>query len=145
MPVCPPEGDAGTGMAATNSVAVRTGNVSAGTSVFAMIVLEKELSRMHTEIDMVTTPSGSLVAMAHANNCTSDLNAWVSLFREFAEASGMKVDMNALFSTHTRSRVRTAAGFCPTATTPGRTSSPSTRGVRCSCARRRAGSTWRTS
>ena len=77
MPVCPPEGDAGTGMAATNSVAVRTGNVSAGTSVFAMIVLEKELSRVHTEIDMVTTPSGSLVAMAHANNCTSDLNAWV--------------------------------------------------------------------
>ena len=99
VPVCPPEGDAGTGMAATNSVAVRTGNVSAGTSVFAMIVLEKELSRVHTEIDMVTTPSGSLVAMAHANNCTSDLNAWVSLFREFAEASGMKVDMNALFST----------------------------------------------
>ena len=81
IPVCPPEGDAGTGMAATNSVAVRTGNVSAGTSVFAMIVLEKELSKVHTEIDMVTTPSGSLVAMAHANNCTSDLNAWVSLFR----------------------------------------------------------------
>lgn len=75
--VCPPEGDAGTGMIATNSVAERTGNVSAGTSVFAMIVLEKELSRVHTEIDMVTTPNGSLVAMAHANNCTSDLNAWV--------------------------------------------------------------------
>ena len=99
IPVCPPEGDAGTGMAATNSVAVRTGNVSAGTSVFAMIVLEKALSKVHTEIDMVTTPSGSLVAMAHANNCTSDLNAWVSLFREFSEAMGMKVDMNQLFGT----------------------------------------------
>lgn len=99
IPVCPPEGDAGTGMAATNSVAVRTGNVSAGTSVFAMIVLEKELSKVHTEIDMVTTPSGSLVAMAHANNCTSDLNAWVSLFREFSEAMGMKVGMNQLFGT----------------------------------------------
>lgn len=99
IPVCPPEGDAGTGMAATNSVAVRTGNVSAGTSVFAMIVLEKELSKVHMEIDMVTTPSGSLVAMAHANNCTSDLNAWVSLFREFSEAMGMKPDMDQLFGT----------------------------------------------
>ena len=98
IPVCPPEGDAGTGMAATNSVAVRTGNVSAGTSVFAMIVLEKELSRVYTEIDMVTTPSGDLVAMSHANNCTSDLNAWVGLFKEFAESFGMEVDMNQLFS-----------------------------------------------
>ena len=75
IPMCPPEGDAGTGMVATNSVAVRTGNVSAGTSVFAMIVLEKELSRPYKEIDMVTTPSGHLVAMAHSNNCTADLNA----------------------------------------------------------------------
>lgn len=98
IPMCPPEGDAGTGMAATNSVAVRTGNVSAGTSVFAMIVLEKELSKVYTEIDMVTTPSGELVAMSHANNCTSDLNAWVGLFKEFAEAFGMEVDMNSLFS-----------------------------------------------
>ncbi len=98
IPVCPPEGDAGTGMAATNSVAVRTGNVSAGTSVFAMIVLEKELSKVYTEIDMVTTPSGELVAMSHANNCTSDLNAWVGLFKEFAESFGMDVDMNQLFS-----------------------------------------------
>ena len=98
-PVCPPEGDAGTGMAATNSVAVRTGNVSAGTSVFAMIVLEKELSRPYKEIDMVTTPSGHLVAMAHSNNCTSDLNAWVNVFKEFAEAMGMEVDMNKLFGT----------------------------------------------
>lgn len=96
-PVCPPEGDAGTGMTATNSVAQRTGNVSAGTSVFAMIVLEKELSRVHPEIDMVTTPDGSLVAMAHANNCTSDLNAWVSLFKEYTEMIGMEVDMDELF------------------------------------------------
>ncbi len=95
--VCPPEGDAGTGMAATNSVAVRTGNVSAGTSVFAMIVLEKELSKVYPEIDLVTTPDGSLVAMAHCNNCTSDINAWVNIFKEFMETMGMKVDMNQLF------------------------------------------------
>ena len=99
IPMCPPEGDAGTGMVATNSVAVRTGNVSAGTSVFAMIVLEKELSRPYKEIDMVTTPSGHLVAMAHSNNCTSDLNAWVNVFKEFAEAMGMEVDINKLFGT----------------------------------------------
>ena len=99
IPVCPPEGDAGTGMAATNSVAVRTGNVSAGTSVFAMIVLEKALSKPYKEIDMVTTPAGDAVAMAHSNNCTSDLNAWVNVFKEFAEAMGMEVDMNKLFGT----------------------------------------------
>ena len=97
IPMCPPEGDAGTGMVATNSVAVRTGNVSAGTSVFAMIVLEKELSRPYKEIDMVTTPSGHLVAMAHSNNCTSDLNAWVNLFREFAQTFGMEISTNDLF------------------------------------------------
>lgn len=97
-PVCPPEGDAGTGMAATNSVGVRTGNVSAGTSVFAMIVLEKALARVHEEIDMVTTPDGYPVAMVHCNNCTSDLNAWVNLFKEFAESFGMNVDMGKLFS-----------------------------------------------
>lgn len=99
IPFCPPEGDAGTGMAATNSVAVRTGNVSAGTSVFAMIVLEKELSKAYPEIDLVTTPTGNLVAMVHSNNCTSDLNAWVGIFKEFAESFGMKVDMNQLFGT----------------------------------------------
>lgn len=99
IPLCPPEGDAGTGMAATNSVAKRTGNVSAGTSVFAMIVLEKELSKVYPEIDLVTTPDGSLVGMVHCNNCTSDLNAWVNLFKEFAESFGIKADMNALFST----------------------------------------------
>ena len=99
VPVCPPEGDAGTGMTATNSIAKRTGNVSAGTSVFAMVVLEKELSKVYKEIDMVTTPTGSPVAMVHCNNCTSDLNAWVGLFKEFAEAFGIEVDMNKLFGT----------------------------------------------
>ena len=99
IPVCPPEGDAGTGMVATNSVKQRTGNVSAGTSVFAMIVLEKALSKPYKEIDMVTTPAGDAVAMAHSNNCTSDLNAWVNIFREFAEAMGMEADMNKLFGT----------------------------------------------
>lgn len=97
--LCPPEGDAGTGMVATNSVAKRTGNVSAGTSVFAMIVLEKELSRVYEEIDLVTTPTGNLVAMVHSNNCTSDLNAWMSVFQEFAQAMGLQVDKNQLFET----------------------------------------------
>ena len=97
IPLCPPEGDAGTGMAATNSVAPRTGNVSAGTSIFAMVVLEKALSKVYPEIDMVTTPAGDPVAMVHCNNCTSDLNAWVGLFREFAENFGINVDMNELF------------------------------------------------
>lgn len=99
IPVCPPEGDAGTGMVATNSVAQRTGNVSAGTSVFAMVVLEKALDKVHPEIDMVTTPDGSAVAMVHCNNCTSDLNAWIDLFEEFTQAFGMKVDKNELFGT----------------------------------------------
>ena len=99
IPVCPPEGDAGTGMAATNSVAVRTGNVSAGTSVFAMAVLENPLSKPYDEIDMVTTPAGDPVAMVHCNNCTSDLNAWVNLLKECVEAFGVKVDMNTLFGT----------------------------------------------
>lgn len=98
-PLCPPEGDAGTGMAATNSVKQRTGNVSAGTSVFAMIVLEKALQKVYEEIDMVTTPSGDAVAMVHCNNCTSDLNAWVNIFKEFAESFGMDVDMDKLFGT----------------------------------------------
>ena len=99
IPLGPPEGDAGTGMVATNSVAQRTGNVSAGTSVFAMIVLEKELSKVYEEIDLVTTPTGSLVAMAHSNNCSSDLNAWVGLFEEFTKALGIEVDMTTLFKT----------------------------------------------
>lgn len=99
VPLCPCEGDAGTGMIATNSVAVHTGNVSAGTSIFAMVVLEKVLSKVHEEIDMVTTPDGMPVAMVHCNNCTSDLNAWVNLFKEFANSFGMTVDMNELYGT----------------------------------------------
>ncbi len=97
IPLCPPEGDAGTGMAATNSVAVGTGNVSAGTSVFAMVVLKEELSAVHEELDMVTTPSGEAVAMVHCNNCTSDLNAWVNLFGEFAELSGHPAERDELY------------------------------------------------
>ena len=97
IPLCPPEGDAGTGMVATNSVAERTGNVSAGTSVFAMIVLEKDLSKVYPEIDMVTTPTGKPVAMVHANNCTSDLNAWVDLFHEFTSALGVEISESKLF------------------------------------------------
>ncbi len=97
IPLCPPEGDAGTGMVATNSIAERTGNVSAGTSVFAMIVLEKALSKVYPEIDMVTTPAGKPVAMVHSNNCTSDLNAWIGLFREFTQALGVEVGESRLF------------------------------------------------
>ncbi len=97
IPLCPPEGDAGTGMTATNTVAKRTGNVSAGTSIFAMAVLEKPLSKCYPEIDMVTTPSGAPVAMVHCNNCTSDLDAWVGLFRQFAEQLGTPVSKPALY------------------------------------------------
>lgn len=99
IPMCPPEGDAGTGMVATNSVRVRTGNVSAGTSVFSMVVLEKAMKKAYEEIDMVTTPDGMPVAMVHCNNCTSDLNAWVNLFDQFAETFGMKIDKNDLYGT----------------------------------------------
>src|SRR5690606_17024882 len=99
IPLCPPEGDAGTGMVATNSVAERTGNVSAGTSVFAMIVLEKPLSKLYPEIDMVTTPTGKPVAMVHSNNCTSDLNAWVGLFHEFTQLLGVNVSESSLYET----------------------------------------------
>lgn len=98
IPLCPPEGDAGTGMVATNSVAKRTGNISAGTSIFAMVVLEKELSKVYPQIDLVTTPDGALVGMVHCNNCTSDINAWVNLFREFGEMYGLTFDMNDLFT-----------------------------------------------
>jgi len=97
VPFCPPEGDAGTGMVATNAVLPRTGNVSAGTSSFSMIVLEKKLSRPYEVIDMVTTPDGFPVAMVHCNNCTSDLNAWIGIFREFQHLMGYPVDMNELF------------------------------------------------
>ena len=97
IPFAPPEGDAGTGMVATNSVRPRTGNVSAGTSIFAMIVLEKELSKVYPEIDLVTTPMGDLVGMVHCNNCTSDLNAWVGMFGEFAARLGVSVSKAKLF------------------------------------------------
>lgn len=95
--MCPPEGDAGTGMVATNSVRAKTGNVSAGTSIFAMIVLEKQLSKLYPEIDMVTTPDGSPVAMVHCNNCTADLNAWINLFAEFAKLFELKIEKGELF------------------------------------------------
>ena len=96
--VAPPEGDAGTGMTATNAVAVRTGNVSAGTSVFAMVVLEKPLSKVYPEIDMVTTPTGKPVAMVHCNNCTSDINAWAGMLKGFCEAAGKSVSMGEIYT-----------------------------------------------
>ncbi|WMT39502.1 FGGY-family carbohydrate kinase [Paenibacillus sp. D2_2] len=98
IPLCPPEGDAGTGMVATNSVRKRTGNVSVGTSVFAMIVLENGLSKVYPEIDIVTTPNGNPVGMVHANNCSSDINAWLGLFREFSDAMGQKVETGQLYN-----------------------------------------------
>ena len=98
IPMCPPEGDAGTGMVATNSVLVETGNISAGTSVFAMIVLKENMKNLHREIDMVTTPSGDPVAMVHCNNCTSEINAWVRIFDEFGKLMGKDFDRGELFS-----------------------------------------------
>ena len=97
IPLCPPEGDAGTGMVATNSVAEQTGNISAGTSIFAMIVLKNKISRVYPEIDFVTTPDGKPVAMVHSNNCTSDLNAWVELFHEFAGTIGHEISQSEIF------------------------------------------------
>ncbi len=97
IPLCPPEGDAGTGMVATNAVAPRTGNVSAGTSIFAMVVLEKSLARVHHELDLVTTPSGDLVAMVHCNNGASELAAWAAMFTRFAEAAGSAMSTDAVF------------------------------------------------
>ena len=101
----PPEGDAGTGMVATNSVRVRTGNVSAGTSIFAMVVLERKLERLHPEVDLVTTPAGDLAGMSHANNFTSDLNAWVGLFGQFAAAIGTPADAGTLYGTLFRAAI----------------------------------------
>ena len=103
--LAPPEGDAGTGMVATNSVRVRTGNVSAGTSIFAMVVLEHKLKALHPEVDLVTTPSGDLAGMSHANNFTSDLNAWVGLFGQFAAAMGTPIDAGTLYGTLFRSSI----------------------------------------
>ncbi|WP_101775599.1 xylulokinase [Pasteurella oralis] len=99
IPLCPPEGDAGTGMVATNCIKAKTGNISAGTSVFAMVVLEKALSRVYSDIDLVTTPTGKLVAMVHANNCSSDINAWVNLIGEALQAFGVKTDTQTLYQT----------------------------------------------
>src|SRR5574344_143361 len=110
--LCPPEGDAGTGMVATNSVAVRTGNVSAGTSIFAMVVLEKALAKLHREIDCVTTPDGLQVAMVHANNCTSDLNAWVGLFADFLRAANIEMDTTTLFKTLYNEALNNGAPDC---------------------------------
>jgi sugar (pentulose or hexulose) kinase len=99
IPLCPPEGDAGTGMVATNSVARRTGNVSVGTSIFAMVVLDEPLARVHAELDVVTTPAGDAVAMVHCNNGASELGAWARVFGRFAEASGTPVSSDAVFAT----------------------------------------------
>ena len=99
IPLCPPEGDAGTGMVATNAIKPSTGNISAGTSIFAMLVLEKALKKLHTDIDMLSTPSGNTVAMAHCNNCTSDLDAWVNLFGTAMTKMGMAVDKTKLYHT----------------------------------------------
>ncbi|ONI47687.1 ATPase, partial [Candidatus Epulonipiscium fishelsonii] len=98
IPMCPPEGDAGTGMVATNSITQRTGNISMGTSIFSMIVLEKSLSTYYKEVDIVTTPVGDMVAMIHCNNCTSDLNAWINIFREYSECMGMDIDINEIYN-----------------------------------------------
>ena len=97
IPVAPPEGDAGTGMVATNSVAARTGNVSAGTSIFSMIVLEKPLSKLYPEIDIVATPSGKPVAMVHCTNCTSDINAWAETYREFLSSFGVEINIRKIY------------------------------------------------
>ncbi|MDD3403726.1 MAG: FGGY-family carbohydrate kinase [Hespellia sp.] len=97
IPMCPPEGDAGTGMVATNSVRQRTGNVSAGTSIFGMVVLEQNLSKAYKELDICMTPDGKPVAMAHCNNCSSDLNAWVSLFSEFLKTMDIQIEKSIIF------------------------------------------------
>lgn len=99
IPLCPPEGDAGTGMVATNSITKRTGNISAGTSAFAMIVLEEEMKAVHREIDLVTTPVGDLVAMVHTNNCSSEINGWMKLFGEFVAALGVEISTDQLYET----------------------------------------------
>ena len=97
VPLCPPEGDAQTGMAATNSVAKRTGNISAGTSGFLMAVMEKSMSKMYRAIDIIQTPDGSTVGMIHANTCTSDLDAWVRLFGDFSRLSGHEMEPDELY------------------------------------------------
>ncbi len=110
IPVCPPEGDAGTGMVATNSVLPRTGNISAGTSIFSMLVLEKPLSTYYTEIDMVTTPDGAPVAMVHCNNCCGELDAWINMFNEFAELTGCSLGKSALYELLYQNAFKSTAG-----------------------------------
>jgi sugar (pentulose or hexulose) kinase len=109
IPFCPPEGDAGTGMVATNAVAPRTGNVSAGTSIFAMVVLEQPLAHAHHELDVVTTPAGDAVAMVHCNNGASELAAWAGLFQRFADAAGTPVSTDAVFEVLLREALDGAA------------------------------------
>ena len=106
IPLCPPEGDAGTGMVATNAVAPRTGNVSVGTSIFAMVVLEKPLASVHDELDLVTTPSGELVAMVHCNNGASELGAWADVFGQFATALGSTAGADEVFGALLREALR---------------------------------------
>ena len=110
IPLCAPEGDAGTGMVATNSVRAETGNVSAGTSVFSMLVLDKPLQNYYTEIDMVTTPDGLPVAMVHCNNCCGELDAWVDMFGEFAEISGNPIERSQLYQLLYTNAMKSTAG-----------------------------------
>lgn len=104
--LCPPEGDAGTGMVATNSVVENTGNVSAGTSIFSMVVLDKGLSKIYEEIDIVATPTGKPVAMVHCNNCTNEINAWARILKEFLEDMGYNVQMSEIFETMFKSSLK---------------------------------------
>src|SRR5690606_19344033 len=99
IPMCPPESDAGTGMVATNAVSPRTGNISAGTSIFAMVVLERPLTQLHHELDLVTTPAGDTVAMVHCNNGASELGQWMGLFQRFSEAAGLSLTQDQIFET----------------------------------------------
>ena len=137
--LCPPEGDAGTGMVATCSVTPRTGNVSAGTSIFAMVVLERPLEHVHHELDLVTTPAGDPVAMVHCNNGASELAAWAGMFGRFAAAAGTPIDADAVFETlftrGARRARRMPVGCSPTTTWRASRSPVSARAGRCSCAR----------
>ena len=137
IPLCPPEGDAGTGMVATNSVAPRTGNVSAGTSIFAMVVLEKALESVHHELDLVTTPAGDAVAMVHCNNGASELGAWQALFSRFAEASGgssTTTPCSRCCSARRSPESRMPVASSPTTISPESRLPVSPRACRCSCA-----------
>lgn len=147
--LAPPEGDAGTGMVATNAVRRRTGNVSAGTSIFATVVLEHKLSALRPEVDLVTTPAGDLAGMSHANNFTSDLNAWISLFREFAQINCCSIDGADLYGELFRCAISDnadpdAGGMLAYPFRTGEFLAGLAEGVRCSFASRRRASTLRT-